>query len=707
MIRKRQNSQKPDDNFVKRFQKNYVGVIPVISSHDVLPSMSAHGVENGLKSATSMTTANTKESTPYNAQDHQLNAFINPSTLMLPSPSGLYSESHGMWSIFQSQAGDLHTPAAKLDQVTPLSIAPSISGGDPNNQNTPMFLDHLNQQYFWEDTQHMNGGTQHMSAVNPLSSVNATFGTWDSSVRSSSSVGFFEPEKNVPSTESPKSLHHNDSKNLRFKVALQAQTAMVKHPDEVPLTYLNKGQPYLLFVFDSNPPQTAQPVKYRTHIRVSFNEPEQRAKPAACWELWKNVRGLKEARQRESKPLAVEYVNTSQDPEIDGKDSLIQLETSSVDGFSVIWTADPVTGVAQCAIRVRFNFLSTDFNIAKGVKGTTVRLCAKTEQISEHVGPTIHRNGELCYCKVKLFRDHGAERKLHNDIAHVKKTIDKLTQKRFNLETKSCNNGKRNHKFGSVSSSVSFQTLRSSPRSRGSVDSQNDFVGISPEDNPDARLVQMHQMLASNRPVTELNLVGEETDDPHSYPIEFSCNRESSVKSEGLSQHDPRPEGNLAGSATTLSTLPFYHDELQTVRDQFSRRPMKVQRNGASSSPAMSIDAIDIDPTYKPPAERPTPVACFFIQYVGDEIRNQSTYYRATYLAERTVRDLVEKICHKSGINVDCVTRLLYFNGHVTRLLTDIDVQDLPEGQDMIAEFVRLGNSQGGAESAYQLRLCY
>ena len=35
---------------------------------------------------------------------------------------------------------------------------------------------------------------------------------------------------------------------------------------------------------------------------------------------------------------------------------------------------------------------------------------------------------ELAYCNVKLFRDHGAERKLSNDVDHVKKTIDKLKQ---------------------------------------------------------------------------------------------------------------------------------------------------------------------------------------------------------------------------------------------------------------------------------------
>ncbi|OAA74258.1 CP2 transcription factor [Akanthomyces lecanii RCEF 1005] len=129
---------------------------------------------------------------------------------------------------------------------------------------------------------------------------------------------------------------------------------------------------------------------YRTFIRVSFEDEEQRSKPSVCWGLWKEGRGTDEAHQRGGKLQAVEYVKTSQPAEGDDKRTRTELESSSH---------------------------------SKGVKGISVRLCAKTTQLSGGDGPVA--NGEakadVCFCKVKLFRDHGAERKLSNDAAHIKK----------------------------------------------------------------------------------------------------------------------------------------------------------------------------------------------------------------------------------------------------------------------------------------------
>jgi hypothetical protein len=85
--------------------------------------------------------------------------------------------------------------------------------------------------------------------------------------------------------------------------------------------------------------------------------------------------------------------------------------------------------VSECLIPLRFNFLSTDFSRLKGVKGVPVRLCTKTELLRlEGVKRTTEHDSEMCYCAIKLFRDHGAERKLSNDVAHIKKKIEKLNQ---------------------------------------------------------------------------------------------------------------------------------------------------------------------------------------------------------------------------------------------------------------------------------------
>jgi len=157
---------------------------------------------------------------------------------------------------------------------------------------------------------------------------------------------------------------------------------MIRSAEEIPITYLNKGQAYTMSVFDTMPlASSASPIKYRTFVRVSFEDEQQRAKPGACWQLWKEGRGTNEAHQRGGKLLAVEYVDPNQGGDNETRRPQIELESASFDGFCVTWVPNPSTGSSDCSIAVRFNFLSTDFSHSKGVKGIPVRLCAKTEMV--------------------------------------------------------------------------------------------------------------------------------------------------------------------------------------------------------------------------------------------------------------------------------------------------------------------------------------
>src|SRR5690606_4506908 len=106
-----------------------------------------------------------------------------------------------------------------------------------------------------------------------------------------------------------------------------------------------------------------------------------------------------------------EFIEARDPAEGDDKRTRVELETSSFDGFSVIWTPG-ANGAAEVNIAVRFNFLSTDFSHSKGVKGIPVRLCAKTSPYPlDTTKPAADASAEICFCKAKLFRDHGAERK--------------------------------------------------------------------------------------------------------------------------------------------------------------------------------------------------------------------------------------------------------------------------------------------------------
>jgi hypothetical protein len=64
---------------------------------------------------------------------------------------------------------------------------------------------------------------------------------------------------------------------------------------------------------------------------------------------------------------------------------------------------------------------------------------------SRHDSPEVP---QICFCGVKLFRDHGAERKLSNDIEHVKKTFEKLQQRLTQVETGMKKSGKRRWHIG-------------------------------------------------------------------------------------------------------------------------------------------------------------------------------------------------------------------------------------------------------------------
>lgn len=440
----------------------------------------------------------------------------------------------------------------------------------------------------------------------------------------------------------------NDS--FRYHVTLNAPTAMIKHVDEIPVTYLNKGQAYSISLLDTTPVQTSTHLlKYRSFIRISFEDEQQRQRPAACWQLWKEGRGTNEAHQRGGRLQAVEFVDPSQ---VGGGDMQgrprIELESASFDGFVVTWS--PVHNTApECSIAVRFNFLSTDFSHSKGVKGIPVRLCAKTELLSTEPGsPPQVSKAELCYCKVKLFRDHGAERKLSNDIAHVKKTIDKLKQQISQVESGMKDFGKRK-RTSSISKNAPSSRPGKVPKHKRtwsmSSASSNSASRPAAEEDLHVKLATLQDMFSSTRPASVLYLKGEEQDDPDLHPVQLSgtpqdlskidtnvdttmWERQSSATGAASSIVSPTPSqqsihsGGRRGS-TFRQPTPFqppsrmssneWRNLPQTATQDLKPLggitagadvPTKVQRPYTDDH-ALSgwIEALGVDQTYQPPPE--------------------------------------------------------------------------------------------------------
>jgi len=307
------------------------------------------------------------------------------------------------------------------------------------------------------------------------------------------------------------------SYEFRYYVTLNAPTAMIRQADEIPVTYLNKGQAYAVTIHDSKRGlQSIGFFRYRTVFRISFEDEQQRQNPSRRWQLWKGGRGLPEAYQRSGKLQAVEYLGLNPGGHTEIGKPRVELESAFSDHFSVTWSPAPDISTVSCSILIRFNFLSTDFSHSKGVKGLPVRLYAKTEILSSNTSnPPIGSTAEICFCKIKLFRSHGAERKLSNDSMQIKKTIDKLKHQIALTEY-------GNKDIGSASKGISHRPGKVPEYNRTwTVSSQGSDGQSAAEDDLHTKLATMRHMFSSTRPTSVLNVKGGERDDPDDFPVLF------------------------------------------------------------------------------------------------------------------------------------------------------------------------------------------
>jgi hypothetical protein len=80
-------------------------------------------------------------------------------------------------------------------------------------------------------------------------------------------------------------------------------------------------------------------------------------------------------------------------------------------------------------------------------------------------------------------------------------------------------------------------------------------------------------------------------------------------------------------------------------------------------------------------------VACIYIKPSISGLQPQDDYYRAVYLMQRTIRDLVNEIAGKIEVEPTKILRTIRVNSKGLQIFMDDEaVRELPEGQDMIAE---------------------
>lgn len=184
-----------------------------------------------------------------------------------------------------------------------------------------------------------------------------------------------------------------------------ASTAVRKKHDELPVTYLNRGQAYLVDLNASSHQQQCYPASTITStLSIAFHEPSHRQLAESYWKYWIS----QQETPKDARAIDLDINQTT---------GIYNVRLVSFDRVSFDWHSR-----FGAKVYIRFNCLSTDFSRIKGVKGIPLRFVMETNlnfnslpDDSALYKGTFEKNEsdelsafqykELCYCKVKLFRD--------------------------------------------------------------------------------------------------------------------------------------------------------------------------------------------------------------------------------------------------------------------------------------------------------------
>lgn len=168
----------------------------------------------------------------------------------------------------------------------------------------------------------------------------------------------------------------------------------MKRENQKPITYLNRGQNYLLELSTSH----HQRGTLTSTISIEFHEPGHRKATESYWKFWNSqqVTPARAIRWDESQTTGV-----------------FNPRYPSFDKITFDWH-----GCFNPKIYIRFHCLSTDFSRIKGVKGIPLRIQVETRARYDHLPEKVdgmvgtfskglgkYEYTETCYCQIKIFRD--------------------------------------------------------------------------------------------------------------------------------------------------------------------------------------------------------------------------------------------------------------------------------------------------------------
>ncbi|CDS07103.1 hypothetical protein LRAMOSA09626 [Lichtheimia ramosa] len=184
---------------------------------------------------------------------------------------------------------------------------------------------------------------------------------------------------------------------FRYDIVLQAPPSVAQR-ETFQLTYLNKSQYYCIRLYDTegyDGPLTST-------LTLTFHEETHRRLAANYWRFW--------ASQQKNPTMT-----RALDPNPSRSKGIHCIQYPDFDRIVFEWN-----GKQGATLYVRFNCLSTDFSRIKGVKGIPLRL---------HMETTNSQRVESTFCRIKLFRDKGAERKNKDDMRYIERQMERMREK--------------------------------------------------------------------------------------------------------------------------------------------------------------------------------------------------------------------------------------------------------------------------------------
>ncbi|KAI9311624.1 CP2 transcription factor, partial [Dichotomocladium elegans] len=158
------------------------------------------------------------------------------------------------------------------------------------------------------------------------------------------------------------------------------------------------GQPYWLRLID----KYEDDVVVRSTLLILFHEPAHRKVASDYWKFWRS-------QQPNPQTARAIFLDEQCPPE-----GIYNVRFPSFDRIEFEWNSR-----MGAKMLIKFNCLSTDFSRIKGVKGIPLRVQMESREINAQYV-------EQSYCKIKLFRDKGAERKNKDDAKQIWKHMERI-----------------------------------------------------------------------------------------------------------------------------------------------------------------------------------------------------------------------------------------------------------------------------------------